>query len=123
MEFAAVLCPFCPDFGTAAEAPCRPRCRRCVGSRKAAWHPGVVTDALSEDLRGLEPLVPEWLTVPDAAELLGVDVVRVRSMLKDRQLLAVRRGERPVLSIPSAFVQDGRVLKGLPGLLTLLMDA
>ncbi|NHC12352.1 DNA-binding protein [Motilibacter sp. E257] len=44
-------------------------------------------------------------------------------MLKDRQLLALRRGDRQVLSIPSAFVAEGKVLKGLPGLLTLLADA
>nr|WP_196791058.1 Rv2175c family DNA-binding protein [Motilibacter aurantiacus] len=68
-------------------------------------------------------MVPAWLTVPEAAEQLGLDVVRVRSLLKDRHLLAVRRGERNVLSIPAAFVSDGKVLKGLPGLLTLLADA
>jgi len=28
-----------------------------------------------------------------------------------------------VLYVPAAFVQDGRVLKGLPGVLTLLADA
>jgi hypothetical protein len=71
----------------------------------------------------LDALVSEWLTVPDVATSLGVDVVRVRSMLRDRQLLAVRRGERNVLQVPAAFVRDRAVLKGLPGLITVLMDA
>jgi hypothetical protein len=70
-----------------------------------------------------DTLVPDWLTVPDVATSLGVDVVRVRSMLRDHQLLAVRRGERNVLQVPAAFVRNGAVLKGLPGLITVLMDA
>jgi len=67
--------------------------------------------------------VAEWLPVPDVASALGVDVVKVRSMLRERQLLAVRRGERNVLQVPAAFVRNGAVLKGLPGLITVLMDA
>ncbi len=66
-------------------------------------------------------LVEEWLTVPDVAEQLGVDVTRVRQMLRDGQLLAVRR--EGVLGVPARFLSDGRVLKGLPGTLTLLSDA
>jgi excisionase family DNA binding protein len=68
-----------------------------------------------------EALVPAWLTVPEAADLLGVGVNRVRQLVTDRQLLAVRRDG--VLMVPADFVQDGRVLKGLPGALTLLADA
>ena len=68
-----------------------------------------------------EALVPAWLTVPEAADLLGVGVNRVRQLVTDRQLLAVRR--EGVLMVPADFVQDGRVLKGLPGVLTLLADA
>ncbi|GAA0624716.1 Rv2175c family DNA-binding protein [Sporichthya brevicatena] len=75
----------------------------------------------------VEAAVSEWLTVPDVAERLGTDVIKVRALLKDRQLLARRRGERDVLSIPAEFVQDGpdgpQVLKGLPGTLVLLADA
>ena len=75
----------------------------------------------------VETAVTEWLTVPDVAERLGTDVVKVRALLKDRQLLARRRGERNVLSIPAEFIQDGpegpSVLKGLPGTLVLLADA
>ena len=68
-----------------------------------------------------EALVSSWLTVPEAADLLGVAVNRVRQLVTDRQLLAVRR--EGVLMVPADFVQDGRVLKGLPGVLTLLADA
>lgn len=75
----------------------------------------------------VESAVTQWLTVPDVAELLNIDVVRARGLLKDRQVLARRRGERDVLSIPAEFIQHGpegpSVLKGLPGLLVLLLDA
>jgi hypothetical protein len=63
------------------------------------------------------------LALPDVAERLGLNVNRVRQLVRDGQLLAVRRGERNVLQVPADFVCEGRVLKGLPGLLTLLRDA
>jgi len=68
-------------------------------------------------------LVPAWLSLPEVAELLGVQVTRARQLVAERQLLAVRRGENEALMVPAEFVQDGRVLKGLPGVLVLLGDA
>ena len=70
-----------------------------------------------------DALIPGWLTVPDVAERLGVEVTRVRQLIRDRQLLAVRRGEGATLQVPEAFVRDGKLLKGLLGTLTLLTDA
>jgi len=70
-----------------------------------------------------ETLVAEWLTLPEVAERIGGDVTRVRQMLRDRQLVAVRRGPRTVLQVPAALIVDGAVVKGLPGTLTLLADA
>ena len=66
-------------------------------------------------------LVDEWLPLPDVAEALGLDVLRTRQLIRECQLLAVRRDG--VLYVPAAFVQDGHVLKSLPGVLTLLTDA
>ncbi|HVE25749.1 MAG TPA: Rv2175c family DNA-binding protein [Sporichthya sp.] len=71
----------------------------------------------------VESAVSRWLTMPDVAEQLGIDANRARGLLKDRQLIARRRGERDVLSVPAEFLQDGAVLKGLPGTLVLLADA
>ncbi len=75
------------------------------------------------DLPSLDDLVPDWLRLPDLAELLGIDISRASQLVRDRQVLAVRRGANNVLMVPAAFAQDGRVLKGLPGTLTLLQDA
>ncbi|MFJ9828464.1 MULTISPECIES: Rv2175c family DNA-binding protein [unclassified Streptomyces] len=72
-----------------------------------------------------DALVPAWLFLPDIAEMLDVEVTRVRQLVKEGQLIAVRREVRPgekILQVPAAFIQDGKVVKGLSGTLTLLRD-
>lgn len=71
----------------------------------------------------VDALVPSWLTLPELAQRLETDVSRVRQLVRERQVIAVRRGDGKVLMVPEAFAQDGHVLKGLPGTLTLLSDA
>jgi len=71
----------------------------------------------------VELAVSRWLTLPELAEALGLDVARVRRMHADGHFLARRRGERFVLSVPVEFVQDGDLVKGLAGTLTVLSDA
>jgi broad specificity phosphatase PhoE len=68
----------------------------------------------------IEQLITDWLTLPDVAERLHVDVTKVRQLLRERKLLAVRHDG--VLRVPALFVGDGAILKGLPGTLTLLHD-
>ncbi len=65
----------------------------------------------------------EWATVPDVAEALGVEVTKVRQFLREGKLLAVRSEPDAPLRIPAAFVQEGQVVKHLPGVITLLRDA
>ncbi|AXK32628.1 DNA-binding protein [Streptomyces armeniacus] len=69
-----------------------------------------------------DALVPAWLTLPDVAERLDVEVTRIRQLVKEGQLIAVRRGENRVLQVPADFIGDGRVVKGLVGTITLLKD-
>ncbi|WKX69850.1 Rv2175c family DNA-binding protein [Streptomyces sp. XD-27] len=69
-----------------------------------------------------DALVAAWLTLPDIAERLDVEVTRVRQLVKEGQLIAVRRGENRVLQVPADFIGDGKVVKGLSGTLTLLKD-
>ena len=64
---------------------------------------------------------PTLIPVPDVADALGTDVLKVRQMLRDGGLLGVR-GEDGILRIPAEFIRDGAVLKGLAGTLTLLRD-
>lgn len=61
------------------------------------------------------------LSLTDAAKRLGVPLSRVEQMVRDHDLLAFKRQRVPV--VPEVFLEDeGRVLKGLPGLITLMRD-
>jgi Rv2175c C-terminal domain of unknown function len=69
-----------------------------------------------------DALVGSWLTLPDVAETLDVEVTRVRQMIKEGLLIAVRRGENRVLQVPAEFIGEGKIVKGLVGTLTVLKD-
>lgn len=84
---------------------------------------GQAVDEQSGQEQAIEGLVTRWLTLPDIAEQLGRPVTAVRQMLADRQLLAVRRGERRVLSVPAVLLGDDGPLPDLPGTLTVLADS
>ncbi|UYP17479.1 Rv2175c family DNA-binding protein [Rhodococcus sp. Z13] len=57
----------------------------------------------------------------DVAKRLGVAITRVQQMLRERQLLALKRNRVPV--VPEAFFDDeGNILKGVPGLIAVLHD-
>jgi hypothetical protein len=71
----------------------------------------------------LTDLAIEWATVPDVAEALGVEVTKVRQYVREGKLIALRRGDDAPLTIPAAFVQEGVIVKHLPGVITLLRDA
>ncbi|RJQ69638.1 DNA-binding protein [Pseudonocardiaceae bacterium YIM PH 21723] len=60
------------------------------------------------------------LSLPDVAENLGLPITRVHQMLRDKTLLAFRRGG--VVVVPADFLIDGEVVKHLSGTLTLLDD-
>jgi hypothetical protein len=62
-----------------------------------------------------------WLTVPDLVDRLGLSPSRVRRMIEDRHLLAVRRDG--VLSVPEVFIDDEGPLPELHGTAILLGDS
>lgn len=67
-------------------------------------------------------LVDGWLTLAEAAAQLRTSPSRVRQLLREQQLAAVRRESGGEPSVPAAFLIDGQIVKGLPGTLTLLFD-
>lgn len=71
----------------------------------------------------LDDVIGAWLTVPDAAGALGLDPTKVRRLLEDGRLVAIRRGEPAVRSIPADMIQDGEVVPHLAGTITVLRDA
>lgn len=79
------------------------------------WHAGGVST--------LEELVGDWLPLPDVAELLGVSIKKIHSLLDERALVEARIGEKRLRAVPAAFIQDGQVLDSLKGTLSVLRDA
>lgn len=61
-----------------------------------------------------------WLTIPDLVDSLGIGVSRVRRLIEDRALLAVRVDG--VLKVPAAFIRDREPLSELKGTLVVLAD-
>lgn len=70
----------------------------------------------------LNTLVGEWLDWKGVATELGVSVGKVRTLIREHQLAAVVPvpGEGP--KVPAALLRDGEVVKGVPGLITVLSD-
>ena len=62
----------------------------------------------------------DTLTPAEVANLLGVSPNRVRQLLREHRLMAVPGSGNS--KIPADFLQDGAVLRHLPGLLTVLFD-
>ncbi len=63
----------------------------------------------------------QWLSIPDLVQLLGVSQSRVRQLIDDKQLLAIRRGGGS-LQVPAQFIKDGAPLPELRGTLIVLGD-
>jgi hypothetical protein len=62
----------------------------------------------------------DTLTPAEVAQVLGTSPNRVRQLLRDGKLMAVPGSGNG--KIPADFVQDGAILRHLPGLLTVLRD-
>ena len=72
---------------------------------------------------GLDELVGEWLDWSQASDALHVSVSKVRQLIREHQLAAAVPVAGEGQKIPADFIMDGLVVKGLPGLLTVLHDA
>lgn len=66
-------------------------------------------------------LVGDWMSMPEVADRLGLPASRIKQLLHDRKLLAVRRPDG-TLAVPTAFFDGKQIVKGLHGTLTLLAD-
>lgn len=61
------------------------------------------------------------LPLPGVAKRLNVPLTRVQQLIRDGAIFAIRRNS--VVSVPEIFLEtEGRVLKGLPGLISVLRD-
>jgi len=71
----------------------------------------------------LGSLVPEWLDWSQAGARLGVTPAKVRTMIREHELAAAVPVPGGGPRVPADFIDGDLVVKGLPGLLTLLHDA
>lgn len=74
------------------------------------------------DRTDLDTLVGDWLDWSQASDLLGVSVSKVRQLIREHQLAAVVPSPGAGQKVPAALIMDGEVVKGVPGVLTVLHD-
>lgn len=67
-------------------------------------------------------LVGDWLDWAGCGEALGISASRVRQLIREHQLAATVPTPGAGQQVPAAFVQEGAVVKGLPGVVTVLHD-
>jgi hypothetical protein len=74
----------------------------------------------------LDELVGSWLTLPDVAERLDLEIRRVRGLVASRHLIGIKRGERTTFQVPADFLVDDdggfALLETLHGTLVVLGD-
>lgn len=80
---------------------------------------GARTDLEPADLGAL---VGAWLEWSEAADQLGIPVSKVRQHIRDHQLAAAVPSPGAGQRVPAELIMDGVIVKGVPGLLTLLHD-
>jgi hypothetical protein len=78
---------------------------------------------MSDQTVDLSALVEEWLDWAAAAKALGASVNQVRTMIREHQLAAAVPTPGAGQQIPAGLIMDGEIVKGVPGLLTVLHDA
>jgi hypothetical protein len=84
--------------------------------------PEPTTDPSSSDATDLGALIADWLDWKAAGVALGVSVTKVRTLIREHQLAAAVPREGAGQQVPAELIMDGEIVKGVPGLLTLLHD-
>ena len=79
-----------------------------------------MTDSSSVQPQSVPATETAWLAIPDLVEVLGLSHSRVRQLIEDKHLLAVRRDGK--VSVPASFIRDGAPVGELRGTLIVLAD-
>lgn len=76
-----------------------------------------------QSLRVTEPLdqITNWLTIPEAGELLGIVPGKVRRLIEEHHLIAIKADG--VQKIPAEIIINGEPLPSLRGTIVLLLDS
>ena len=84
--------------------------------------PEPTTEQDSTDAVDLGALIADWLDWKATGVALGVSVTKVRTLIREHHLAAAVPGEGAGQQVPAELIMDGEIVKGVPGLLTLLHD-
>jgi hypothetical protein len=77
---------------------------------------------VSEDTTDLSATIADWLDWKAASVALGVSVSKVRQLIKEHQLAASVPTPGAGQQVPAELIADGEIVKGVPGVLTVLHD-
>lgn len=77
---------------------------------RGSWHPGSVSASRTR----------EWLTLPEIADRFGLPVGKVRRLIEERHLIALRVDG--VVKVPADFIEGSAPLSDLRGTVVLLAD-
>lgn len=81
-----------------------------------------IPETRAPETTDLADLIDDWLDWSQAAELLHVSVSKVRQLIRENHLAAAVPTPGAGQQVPAALIQDGLVVKGVPGVLTVLHD-
>jgi hypothetical protein len=70
----------------------------------------------------LNTLIAEWLDWSQASDQLRVSVSKVRQLIREHQLAAAVPTPGAGQQVPAELIMDGEIVKGVPGVLTVLHD-
>ena len=84
--------------------------------------PEITPENPAQDTADLGALIPEWLDWKAAGAALGVSVTKVRNWIREHQLAAAVPRPGAGQQVPAELIMDGQIVKGVPGLLTILHD-
>ena len=75
-----------------------------------------------QEQQELADLVGQWLDWSQVSDELGVSVSKVRQYIREHHLAAAVPAPGAGQQVPAELVMDGEIVKGVPGVLTVLHD-
>lgn len=88
-------------------------CEFHLALRALVWQSLTVTEPLDQ--------ITDWLTIPEAGELLGIVPGKVRRLIEEHHLIAIKTDN--VQRIPAEIIINGEPLPSLRGTIVLLLDS
>lgn len=88
-------------------------CELHLALRALVWQSLTVTEPLDQ--------ITDWLTIPEAGELLGIVPGKVRRLIEEHHLIGIKTDN--VQRIPAEIIINGEPLPSLRGTIVLLLDS